>query len=152
VRRFDLHSLRFGESSEVTRAIPVEIAPFDLGGLEYGVPGGTIEVELVASRVGTRISLKGHAVAHLVGVCQRCLDDADVTVPVDCEEYVKDGFSEGDDGYTRGWVLDLESWLRDGIAGELPAQMLCRDDCRGLCQECGVDLNTVDGDHTHAGA
>jgi uncharacterized protein len=149
VRRFDLHSLRFEESSEVRRVVPAEIMPFRLGGLEYGVAGGVVEIELIASRVGAHISVTGLGEATLTGVCQRCLAEAFVAVTVACEEYVKGGESEGDDGYTSGWFLDLQSWVRDAIADALPQQILCRDDCLGLCQECGADLNVVGADHVH---
>ena len=149
MRRFDLHSLRFGESSEVRRDVPVEIMPFRLGGLEHAVAGGVVEIELIASRVGAHVSLMGLGEAGLTGVCQRCLADAFLTLPVTCEEYVRSGESEGDDGYTSGWFLDLESWVRDAIADSLPEQIICRDDCCGLCQECGADLNEVGADHVH---
>ena len=47
----------------------------------------------------------------------------------------------------RGYVLDLERWVRDALAEELPSQILCREDCRGLCVVCGANLNEV-GDST----
>lgn len=149
MRRFDLHSLRFGERSEIRRVVSVDLTPFTLGGLEYAVAGGVMEVELTASRVGAHLSLKGRGQGSLSGVCQRCLAEALVPVAVACEEYVKGGDSEGEDGYSRGWFLDLEGWVRDAIADSMPQQILCRDDCRGLCQECGADLNLVGADHAH---
>ena len=51
--------------------------------------------------------------------------------------------------YVHGYQLDLESWARDAIAESLPAQILCRDDCRGLCAVCGADLNEVGDEHAH---
>lgn len=45
-------------------------------------------------------------------------------------------------------VLDLEPPVRDAIAMAEPIAPLCRPDCRGLCPECGVDLND-EPDHTH---
>jgi uncharacterized protein len=149
VRRIDLRSLRFGDSSEVRRVVPVEVSPFTLGGLEYPLVGGLVSLELVVSRVDAHLALRGFGDAAIAGLCQRCLGDAVVTVEVACEEYVRDGESEGDDGYTRGWSLDLESWVRDAIADALPQQLVCRDDCLGLCQECGADLNVVGVDHAH---
>ncbi len=45
-------------------------------------------------------------------------------------------------------ILDLEAPVRDAIAMAEPIAPLCRPDCRGLCAECGIDLNENPG-HTH---
>jgi uncharacterized protein len=40
--------------------------------------------------------------------------------------------------------------VRDALTLALPPRLLCREDCRGLCPVCGIDLNTVDPDeHRH---
>ena len=38
--------------------------------------------------------------------------------------------------------------IRDTLVESLPLQPLCRPDCRGLCSQCGADLNE-DPDHHH---
>ena len=45
-------------------------------------------------------------------------------------------------------VIDLRAWARDALALALPTQILCKDDCLGLCPECGADLN-ADPAHEH---
>ena len=45
--------------------------------------------------------------------------------------------------------LDLEAWARDALALALPAQVLCRPECLGLCPECGLNLNTAPPGHAH---
>ena len=47
----------------------------------------------------------------------------------------------------RSYLLDLSAWARDAIALALPDQILCRDDCAGLCPECGKDLNAEPHEH-----
>ena len=46
---------------------------------------------------------------------------------------------------------DLEPVLRDAVVLALPFQPLCRDDCPGLCAECGARL-ADDPDHGHGDA
>jgi len=153
MRRFDLRSLRFGDASETWRRLPVEVAPFVFGGLEYAVPGDAVDLLLTAARVGDRLTLTAEFETDVTGPCQRCLGDATVRVAPRGLDYVRHGDSEGDDedeGYAAGYVLDVESWARDLIADELPQQLLCRDDCRGLCPVCGADLNADPG-HRHEG-
>lgn len=45
-------------------------------------------------------------------------------------------------------ALDLHAWARDALALALPAQITCRAECRGLCPQCGVNLNE-EPEHEH---
>ena len=47
-----------------------------------------------------------------------------------------------------GDLIDLEPLLRDEVVLDLPFQPLCREDCAGLCVECGANLND-DPEHAH---
>ena len=151
MRRIDLHSLRFGDSSEVWRSLPVEVAPFLYGGLEYRVPDDVVEADLTAARVGDNLTLSLAVDTRMCGPCHRCLADADLDVQAGGIEYVRHGDSETDDEdepYVVAHQVDLERWVRDLIAEALPQKLLCRDDCRGLCPVCGADLN-ADPAHRH---
>jgi uncharacterized protein len=152
MRRFDLRALRFGDASETWRRLPVDVEPFLFGGLEYSVPGGSVDLLLTAARVGDNVTLTAEFETDVVGPCQRCLDDADVCVEARGLEYVRHGDSEGeeedDEGYVVANVVDVERWTRDLIADALPPKLLCRDDCLGLCPVCGADLN-ADPSHGH---
>ena len=46
-------------------------------------------------------------------------------------------------------VLDLKAWARDALALALPQQVLCREQCAGLCPQCGVNLNDAGPGHVH---
>ena len=48
----------------------------------------------------------------------------------------------------QGDLIDLEPLLRDEVVLDLPFQPLCRDNCLGLCLECGANLNE-NPDHRH---
>lgn len=152
MRRFDLRSLRFGDQSETWRRLPVEVAPFVFGGLDYSVPGGVVEVDLRAARVGDRLTLTASLETEVDGPCQRCLEPARVRVEAKGIDYVGHGASETEDdeadGYTSAYAVDLERWTRDLIADALPVRLLCRDECAGLCPVCGADLN-ADPHHDH---
>ena len=45
--------------------------------------------------------------------------------------------------------LDVHAWARDALLLALPTQIVCRDDCLGLCPECGVNLNDAGPEHKH---
>ncbi len=50
--------------------------------------------------------------------------------------------------YLEEGQLDLAAWARDSLALALPPQILCGEDCRGLCDICGENLNRHP-DHAH---
>ena len=61
------------------------------------------------------------------------------------------GEDESEDTYPlleNGAFADIEAMIRDTLVESLPLQPLCRPDCRGLCSQCGADLNE-DPDHHH---
>ena len=65
----------------------------------------------------------------------------------------RDGPADDDDRAARleGDLIDLEPVLRDAVVLALPLQPVCRDDCPGLCSECGARL-ADDPDHEHEAA
>jgi uncharacterized protein len=80
----------------------------------------------------------------------RCLGPAAPQIHVDTREVdVPGGGPELESPYMKGDVLDLKAWARDSFLLAAPDQILCRQDCKGLCPECAADLNTAGPDHHH---
>jgi uncharacterized protein len=79
----------------------------------------------------------------------RCLEQAAPAFAVDAREVSQPG---GGDELSSPYVerdeLDVHAWARDALALALPAKLLCRPDCAGLCDVCGENLNRA-GDHAH---
>jgi uncharacterized protein len=148
----DTHDLarRAGEMRAVQTTVE---APADLGIAVIGVPEGSpLELDLRMEAVVEGVLVTGTAYAQLAGECVRCLTPLTDDVEVDVQELFTYAESEATDeeaSHLDGEYADLEPVLRDAIVLELPFQPVCRPDCRGLCPECGLDLNSVD-EHTHA--
>ena len=95
-----------------------------------------------------RIPLRLRFEAALSGPCTRCLEPCEPTFAVDAREVSQPGETdELTSPYVDAGVLDLRRWSRDALALALPAKLLCRPDCAGLCPVCGQDLNVEP--HTH---
>ena len=43
----------------------------------------------------------------------------------------------------------MGSWARDALALAMPAKILCREDCAGLCPVCAADLSEAGPEHHH---
>ncbi len=119
-----------------------------------GVPEGaemTLSVQLEAVTEGVLVTAE--VTAPLTGECARCLEPLSQMAEVRFQELFNYGQAEGpepDDGYSLdGDLLDLEPVLRDALVLALPLAPLCRDDCPGLCAECGVQLARAGSEHGH---
>ena len=149
---FDLGrlSLSPGEGRRLELAVHVE--PFGFAGQDYAVDPREVPVTLDVSRMtGGGFSLRLRFAATLSGPCMRCLQPAAPSFEVDSREVdAPGGGEEMSSPYVSGEELDLQAWARDALALVLPAQILCREDCAGLCPQCGKDLNAEPHEHEKA--
>ena len=134
-------------------------APADLGIEVLRVPvGSPIDFELRLEAVMEGVLVTGQAHVELVGECARCLEEIHDALVADFQELFVYEDSDtaqsphgGEDDDVRrleGDLLDLEPLLRDAVVLTLPFQPLCRDNCPGLCTECGARLADEPG-HQH---
>ena len=148
---FDLAPLRLtaGEG----RAIELEqaVEPFEIGGQTYAVMPSSVPLRLEVSRTthsGWALRLRFEVT--LEGPCMRCLEPAAPRFRIDAREFDQPGGGEElESPYVTDQEIDLAAWTRDALALALPAQLLCRDDCAGLCPVCGEDLNDAGPEHRH---
>jgi len=154
----DTRELGRRPGSQRTMSFSVE-APAELGIEILGVPEGSkVDLDLRLEAVMEGVLVSGTAEADLAGECARCLEPIEDTVHVDLQElFVYDdpdrsrpGGNDEDDDVSRleDDLINLEPLLRDAVVLALPFQPLCREDCPGLCTECGARL-ADDPDHGH---
>lgn len=134
----------------------VDCEPVTIEGIERALSG---DLDLIRSERGVVVmaSLDLEPVSQ---ECARCLSRFELPVHVEFdEEYVLDRDpqtgarieSEPDDFHIdERRHLDLSEAVRQYGESVLPIQPLCREDCRGLCPECGQNLN--EGACGHSGA
>jgi uncharacterized protein len=158
---FDLGALRLTAGEGRRLDLYVAIGPFELAGESYPVQPELVPVRLDISRTtGDGYALRLRFEASLAGPCMRCLEPAAPTFTVDAREVSLPNEARGrgkheaqsDDltsPYVEAGVLDLRVWARDALALSLPANLLCREDCAGLCPMCGADLNEAGPEHHH---
>jgi uncharacterized protein len=150
---------RPGSQRQVSRTVP---APADLGIEVLQVPEGSpVELDLRLEAVMEGVLVTGTAHASLAGECARCLEPITASdrssIEVELQElyvYEDHALPEGEDDEVstlQDDLVDLEPLLRDAVVLALPFQPLCRDDCPGLCPECGARL-ADDPDHAHDAA
>jgi uncharacterized protein len=128
-------------------------APEDLGIEVLDVPEGSpIEFDIRLEAVVEGVLVTGTARAALEGECVRCLEEIHDEFEVTFQELFvydeADAIEDDEVSRLEGDLVDLEPLLRDAVVLALPFQPLCREDCPGLCVECGARLGD-DPDHQH---
>lgn len=134
-------------------------APEALGTDVITVPAGRpMELDLRLEAVVEGVLVSGSVHTEATGACVRCLDEVHLPVDVDIQELFayadraahrhEVGDDDEDTRALDGDDADLEPVLRDAVVPALPFQPVCRDDCPGLCAQCGARLED-DPDHHH---
>ncbi len=148
---------RPGTMTEVARSVA---APDHLGTDVIGVPEGQpVELDLRLEAVVEGVLVSGSVRATATGACVRCLDpvvhDVDLRFQelfayADRVEHHREVGDEEDEEEYRieDDTIDLDPLLRDTVVPALPFQPVCREDCPGLCAQCGQRLEDDPG-HDH---
>jgi uncharacterized protein len=163
---FDMRTLGRQAGSAKTQQLTVP-APDDMRLELARVPvGADMQLDVRFEAVTEGVLVTGSATAPLAGECARCLAPLASTVTASFTElylYPRDRHDQHDRSdenteqddeelYLDGDLLDLEPVLRDAVVLALPMSPLCREDCPGLCVECGVPLADAGPGHRHGDA
>lgn len=127
---------------------------YELGEHEFSLPEG-IDYDLVLTNAGEGILASGMVRAHVVGTCDRCLEPAEFDVASEVDEYFlfnapeEATLADDEDEVDFSLVsadntIDLAEPTNAALLMETPFQVLCREDCKGLCPTCGANLNEGD--------
>ncbi len=130
-----------GERLEVSYSLPM--SDIDIRG-DYPFKSPVSVTASAVNRAGL-VELKVKAVFDYTTRCDRCFDEIvkhmDYTFTHGLASSLID---EENDDYieTPDFTLELDEVVISDILLNLPGKILCREDCRGLCPECGANLNS----------
>lgn len=103
---------------------------------------------------GNEVFVNGYIDTRAQVECDRCLQQIELPVNADFAlEYITGSEYESSDvaeltedelsvSVFDGDALDIDEIVKEQIVLAVPTRMLCRDDCKGICPECGIDKNT----------
>lgn len=146
--------------SEWLKGLPMREA---LGAPEADPAAGAGHADLELYADGEHVFATGTFKGHLHVACSRCIgetrldidDRVQVTFLPKTEMPADDAEPAGEDdgaevneddldlfAYEGEWV-DLEALFREEFVLAIPYAPLCREDCKGLCPQCGIDRNSA---------
>jgi len=127
-----------------------------LGMLEGGIGTvtftGPVHLEGKVRNFNGMLELEAKAAVSYTTQCDRCCDPLSGTLSVDIrEDIVESGTEAAPDGAETqeeeeryvftGHVLELDVIAAESLLLDTPPYNLCKDDCLGLCPDCGANLN-----------
>ena len=130
---------------ELAKDIPIEMDVFDDGMERYDILQKT-PVSFIFTNIGVgKVKVTGSAELVLRMRCDRCLKEVEQKIPLSFTVEVSAPdvpLEEMDDQiFIDGYSLDVEELVSNEIIMSLPAKVICKPDCKGICKVCGKDLN-----------
>ena len=149
--KLDLRPLLAGERLlEIDYELALETDPEDTASILYGVSfPSPMKVRGDITNTAGYMRMYLEAELDYEAKCARCLASVDGSFAFDLEKTVApkevladldedrlDDYAIIEDGF-----LDVDMYVREQLEMEFPLRFLCHDDCKGLCQRCGKNLN-----------
>ncbi len=116
-------------------------------------PATPCEISVEATLVDQTLMCRGEIACRATGSCMRCLGEMDVDLGgrfelvLEARRLPEDWDVDEDDAEDMGFAFydgntaDLEPYVREQLALGVPMQAVCDDECKGLCAQCGKNLN-----------
>lgn len=126
------------------------------GRLQFGpeiIQVEPMEVAGAAEVLGNEIHLAGSIQTAVETTCDRCLEITKRPIDIEFdlfyrpmktiahEEEIELKPAELEIGFYSGGGLELDDVLKEQVLLTLPMKNVCREDCKGLCPQCGQNLN-----------
>lgn len=106
--------------------------------------------EVKVSRVVQGVFVQGDFQAEVQAGCVRCLEGFLQPLHTEFDElyaFREEGADESGQLLSENGFIDLGPVVREYFLLEMPINPQCKDDCKGLCDICGVNLNEGTCEH-----
>jgi uncharacterized protein len=153
----DLTRIANSEEKIIQTEVPYEAENFSSALGDFPIIDRTQVLLTIQNKGDQELRISGGMSFQTVIPCDRCLVDVPTKIQLDFEKEVdlKHSASErmeelDEQNFIEGYSLDVEKLVYGEILVNWPMKVLCKDDCKGLCSTCGVNLNqkTCDCDST----
>jgi uncharacterized protein len=144
--------IRISGLSDGEYPVEFEVTPQQIG-LEDFV--GTVRLSGTLRKSSHQFFLNGTVSGTMHRLCDRCLAEVErrITVPINIYYIVEGDLDDADsDGgevevrsiHAEQHSIIVDEDVRQTLTIEVPIKILCKETCRGLCPNCGADLNEGD--------
>ena len=143
----DLTDVCSCENKELTKEAVIELTSFDskLGVFPF-IEKKPFELRIV-NEENKDLLIHGETDVRIAIPCDRCLEEVPTNMHFDIDKTLKitDGALVDEEmeetDYLIGFELDVDKLVYAEILVNWPMRVLCKDDCKGICKVCGMNLN-----------
>ncbi len=145
----DLSRVLSEQHEPIEQSVPIEANVFrcEMGSFDL-VRKSPLSLSIVYAG-DKKLEIRGRGEVTAVIPCDRCLADVQVEIPLDFHkkasvdpEGAADETEELDEAnYIDGYSFDVEQLIYNELLVGWPTKILCSEDCKGICNVCGQNLN-----------
>lgn len=144
----DLSRVLSEQHEAIEQSVPIETDVFrcEMGSFDL-VRKSSLSLSIVYVE-DKKLEITGKGEVTAVIPCDRCLADVQVKIPLDFHKKVSvdpecaDVTEELDEAnYIDGYSFDVEQLIYNELLVGWPTKILCSEDCKGICNVCGQNLN-----------
>jgi uncharacterized protein len=144
----DLSEIFSTEGLERSYDVTTDMKEFTFNGNVYVVDKIDVFKLVVRNEGKKKASVKGQCKVTLSMLCDRCLDEVKRDFNVQIDELIDMAIFETDKideinelNYLEDCIINMDMLIEKELMSMVPMQVLCKDDCKGLCKVCGANLN-----------
>ncbi|MCM1262541.1 MAG: DUF177 domain-containing protein [Butyrivibrio sp.] len=137
------------EDEKLSLQVETDMTEVSIGGEIFQITGKS-PIQLDVTNIGkNKAMIKGRAEFTFSMSCDRCLEPVEETMTLNvcrnvCSPDEPDALTDDTQSFMDGYQLNVEDLLNNEILINWPMKILCRPDCKGICPQCGKNLNTGD--------
>jgi len=144
---------------EPLTAFPVLVEIAESGSCQFV---GPVTIQAKVFQIHEMVEVEGRATVCAIFTCSRCLKEFEQSVSSDfvltyCRELPQVEIDDDEEGAELsaedmglilfdGQEIDLSESIQEQLVMALPSRPVCDEKCKGLCPQCGVDLNLASCD------
>jgi uncharacterized protein len=145
--KIDVSKLAKSINQELTEEVEIGLSSFESRLGDFPITKKAPVTLHIRNEEDAALYLSGSVDIEVVMTCARCLDD--VLTPIHfeidkCLSIKEDGLVDEEmeqPDYLIGFILDVDKLVYAEILVNWPMRVLCREDCKGICKVCGMNLN-----------
>ncbi len=100
-----------------------------------------VKVEGKIKNIAGVLTIKAVISGTYTSVCDRCMEDASVKLESTLDTIFDLNEAKDDSLTLENGKINLDRTAYDALSLEIPMVLLCKEDCKGICPNCGVNLN-----------
>lgn len=144
----DLTRIANSEEKIIQTEVPYEPESFSSGLGTFPIISKTPVFLTIKNKGNQELQITGKMSFQAVIPCSRCLTDVTTEIDLDFERNADMKLSASDkieeldeQNFIDGYNLDVDKLVYGEILMNWPVKVLCKEDCKGLCNTCGANLN-----------